>query len=551
MDLSLVSKNLKQLASTDLELLADDAIKAQIVAATQQVGPALSHHVVPQTSRGFSFHQTEADPASKIVALAGTGFMGFSAEIDLYPSYDVIIYEPLPGLAYLFLSQMNLADFCGTPNVHLYYQLDRFEAALRTVQNFWRPIQAYKSPSTSQLFPEETDRFQKIIVEYSLIVRNEIKALEKYYFRWTRNEALNLQQLKGKPNAATRREFLKNTPAIIVGAGPSLRPALTTLKAVSQADNILIIAASTAIRALLAEGIYPHFVVIIEGRRRDHFDADLAFNRLRLLAHMQTHPDHLNYPFQGVYWFNQGTSPLAPLIAALLPETVPIQFSGNVATTAFLLAAAWGCNPVALVGMDLAYKPEKRYMQGLGIKEHAVDASNLQDVPGQGGETLQAPPEWMGYARNLEKAISSLKTIKPGFSVVNASIGGRVLKGTVEMPLAEFVAQHPAPSDGVGPRILQELPTWPNLPVEQVQAVLDQRHAIYRTLAETLESPASQLEQTEHLNRIASLLQRLPEFNTPTARLIPWVPKLLAGQPLSPDDLAALKTAVEQVLAKP
>ncbi|MCP3952764.1 MAG: DUF115 domain-containing protein, partial [Desulfobacterales bacterium] len=390
-----------------------------------------------------------------------------------------------------------------------------------------------------------------IVVEYGLIAMNEIKALEKHYFQWVRNESINLQQLQGRPNASSVRNILKNTPTVIVGAGPSLRRALAPLKEASHSDNILIIAASTSIRALLAEGICPHFVVIIEGRRRDHFDADLAFDRLRLLAHMQTHPAHFNYPFQGVYWFNQGTSPLAPLIASLHPGVEPIRFSGNVASTAFLLATSWGCNPVSLVGMDLAYKPDNRYMKGLGIKEHSVDSSYIQDVPGQDGTALQAPPEWMSYARNLEKEISTLMAADPGFMVFNSSIGGRHIQGAPEKPLEEFISEFSRRSDSVNHRISQAIPTWPTLPVDQLRKIMKQRHATYRSLAEILESPVSQISQAEHVKRITGLLQSLPEFNTGTARLIPWVARLMAGQSVSGDDLAALKTAVQQVLTKP
>ncbi|MCP3954199.1 MAG: hypothetical protein GY697_18585, partial [Desulfobacterales bacterium] len=207
MDLSLVSKNLKQLASTDLALASADDIKAQIISATRRVGDALPHHVVPKGFKGLSFAPSPIDSTSKIVAIAGTGFMGFTDKIHLSLSNDVIIYEPLPGLAYLFLSQIDFTDFFGNTNIHIFSHIENFATALQNLQNCWRSIKAFKAPTANQLFPEEVAKFQNIVVEYGLIAMNEIKALEKHYFQWVRNESINLQQLQGRPNASSVRNI--------------------------------------------------------------------------------------------------------------------------------------------------------------------------------------------------------------------------------------------------------------------------------------------------------------------------------------------------------
>src|SRR6185436_528369 len=55
---------------------------------------------------------------------------------------------------------------------------------------------------------------------------------------------------------------LESTPAVVVGAGPSLDSQLDALRAL--AGRAAIIAVDTALRPLLAAGITPHIVVAVD-----------------------------------------------------------------------------------------------------------------------------------------------------------------------------------------------------------------------------------------------------------------------------------------------
>ena len=293
MEINRVFENLKRLKTTDLEPGSAEEIKAEIVSATQLIGEDLPHFVVPHSFKGIPFIPSDDDHIAAIHAIAGIGIMSFADRIRLHHSDEVIIYEPISGLAYLFLTQVNLSEFFGRSNVHLFTHLDAFANRLRNIYEWWKTFEAWKSPPLARRYPDKVNAFHQHLIENGLIGKINLNTLNKSYFQWIRNEVDNLYTLKNRKSAISCPDGLKNTPAVLVGAGPSLRHSLSALKDVSRSDNMLIIAASTTLRVLIPEQIYPHFVIIIEGEKQTHFENIPDLNRLRLLAHLQTFPGNL------------------------------------------------------------------------------------------------------------------------------------------------------------------------------------------------------------------------------------------------------------------
>ncbi|MBS0629919.1 MAG: motility associated factor glycosyltransferase family protein [Verrucomicrobia bacterium] len=144
----------------------------------------------------------------------------------------------------------------------------------------------------------------------------------------------------------------EGVPAIICGAGVSLEKAAPYLK-----NNALLFAGGTALSSLGKLGISPHFGGLIDphppsSRYFQHksFDVPLFFQT-------RVHPDLLKQMRGPLLWMPGSQNDL-------LTEEA---FDGgwNVSTFLTAIALKLGCNPIILVGVDLAQRGEKSYAADL------------------------------------------------------------------------------------------------------------------------------------------------------------------------------------------
>ncbi|MBS4168657.1 6-hydroxymethylpterin diphosphokinase MptE-like protein [Parachlamydia sp. AcF125] len=159
----------------------------------------------------------------------------------------------------------------------------------------------------------------------------------------------------------------KNVPAIICGAGPSLSKHFTHLKLLQ--DKALIFGAGSALNALTTHGVTAHFGAGVD-------PTDIQENRMRT-------NQAFGVPFFYRMRFNAGAFQELPGPALYVASGNDFystnwfekqwgihsskQIEAGLSTTHFCLkiAEALGCNPIILVGMDLAYTQGKQYAAGV------------------------------------------------------------------------------------------------------------------------------------------------------------------------------------------
>lgn len=158
----------------------------------------------------------------------------------------------------------------------------------------------------------------------------------------------------------------KGIPAIICGAGPSLGKNIHVLEQLR--DRALIFAGGTAMNALNAVGLLPHFGVGIDPNKAQFtrlimnqaYEIPFLYrNRFRNEALKIIHGDHLYITGTMGYnisdWFENKMG--------IKGENV--EEGCNVINFSVALAHAMGCNPIILVGVDLAYTDGQSYAQGI------------------------------------------------------------------------------------------------------------------------------------------------------------------------------------------
>lgn len=159
----------------------------------------------------------------------------------------------------------------------------------------------------------------------------------------------------------------KDVPAIICGAGPSLAKNIHILKNLQ--DKALIMAGGTAMNVLNGAGIMPHFGLGIDPNPA-HFNrliSNIAFEepffyrqRMYHRALQMIHGERILVTGASGYrlpaWFQEKLE---------IPKTNEIAEGHNVVNFNLSIAKELGCNPILIVGVDLAYSNNLSYAPGL------------------------------------------------------------------------------------------------------------------------------------------------------------------------------------------
>ncbi|MBA3957526.1 MAG: motility associated factor glycosyltransferase family protein [Parachlamydiaceae bacterium] len=202
----------------------------------------------------------------------------------------------------------------------------------------------------------------------SRVVRSEYFTFGQHFFS---NFYRNVQLL---PEAFLATELFgkfTGVPAIICGAGPSLKHNLSLLETLS--NRALIFAGGSSMNAINSNGFVPHLGLGIDPNptQLTRLIANTAYevpflyrNRLNNEALNIVQGDRLFVAGSGGYrisdWMEKelGTS----------GEHVSEGF--NVVNFSLALAYAFGCNPIIFVGLDLAYSDDQSYHSG--VKSHPI-----------------------------------------------------------------------------------------------------------------------------------------------------------------------------------
>lgn len=235
-------------------------------------------------------------------------------------------------------------------------------------------------------------------------------------------------------------------PALICGAGPSLKKQLPIIKKLK--DKAIIFGSGSAMSILNQEGIMPHFGGAVdpfqtqEVRQLANFAYEVPFfyhNRFHKEAFKQLHGPRLYV--NGTGGFNT---------ADWFEEYLGIQsqytFISGVSTTNFLLEVSMllGCNPIILVGVDLAYSNRQRYAAGVKVhptaseiekKKVQVIEVGLIPVKGLDGPNIFTTGQWLHEAA----AITAFRQRHPQIEVINCTEGGMPILDVPNRKLEEVI----------------------------------------------------------------------------------------------------------------
>jgi hypothetical protein len=238
-------------------------------------------------------------------------------------------------------------------------------------------------------------------------------------------------------------------PAIICGAGPSLDNSLPLLKELK--DRALIFAGGSAMNAINTFDVLPHFGVGIDPNLGQY--VRLMMNQayeIPFFYRNRIFPEALQ-SIHGPRLFILGTGghPISKWIEEQfgVKESTSVSEGYNVTNFSLSLANALGCNPIILVGVDLAFTHKNAY--ATGVHPHPLyDMNQSLQSKGMSDEVIYRPDIYGKPVPTLWKWgeesawCSQFLKAHPSQMIINSTEGGIGFEGIVNMPLREVVKKY-------------------------------------------------------------------------------------------------------------
>lgn len=255
----------------------------------------------------------------------------------------------------------------------------------------------------------------------------------------------NLKHILDSKDTTQLLNLYKDTPAIIVSAGPSLNKNIRQLK--NAEGKAIIIAVDTIVSRLLKENIIPDFICSIERIPEvyEYFYQDKIYPKEITLVGPSVLDSRIFEEYKGnvIIPFRNEIAE-TEWLQRILGQPVESGFSmgSSCAHVAFGLAEHLGCSPLILVGQDLAYGENLNETHASGTfydeKERKEEGKGNQEyVEGYFGGKVLTTKIWLQFKTWFEKRIR-----ESNLHVIDATEGGAKIQFTENETLESCILKY-------------------------------------------------------------------------------------------------------------
>ncbi|MFI4873204.1 MAG: motility associated factor glycosyltransferase family protein [Phycisphaerales bacterium JB061] len=430
----------------------------------------------------------------------------------------IVVFEPDVALLRSVLERQDFSGWLGDPLVAFITDPDDAAVISETLTGseglVSLGVKLVEHPPSSKRLTDLTDRFEARLAGVVRAIRTSVITTLVQSDVTMRNQIMNLDKYAEAPGIDDLKGSCAGKPAIVVSAGPSLRRNLHLLEQPWVRQKFVIIAVQTVLKPMLARGIKPHFVTALdyheiskrfyEGLTKEDVEG------VTLVAEAKGNPAILDA------WPGVLRSPKDNCLSKLLEQSdadrCPIKPGATVAHLAYYLARHLGCDPVTLIGQDLAFTDGQYYASGAAI--HDVWASELGEfctletlewqriarmrsrlVPARDhlGRGVYTDEQMHTYLTQFERDFAADTNL--GLTVIDATEGGIEKQGVRVMTLAEVLEQYKDSPD-------IELPEAPEQTASDIRAakkkLRDVRADAWKVSELCRKTHATMMEMAEH-----------------------------------------------------
>lgn len=424
---------------------AQDAEGAPILCDKTAQGDFYYHSRQSAKNEAQAWKASLALEGVEFVAVFGLGmghaYGALSQWLQQDKKHQLIFLEDDLRVLLLFLESKEACRLLQDPQVHILYIEDSVDG-LQVLQslswsaygkNMLITCLPFYEAHRKKTFDDVKARIQYETSDIHLVL-DEYLGYGASFFR---NFWKNLFLLPGSYKGNKLQGAFRNIPAIVVAAGPSLAKHVDALGPLR--DKALIFSGGSSVNALVEAGIQPHFGAGIDPNPLQYlrFRQALAFQvpffyRSRLLresAELIQGPRLYLKGGDGYNisdWFEKKLK---------IPGSI-IGGGHSVANFIIEIAQTLGCNPIILVGYDLAFgKGLERYAPGVESAQSAAEVKSDAPVTWQdsSGSKIKTAWKWILEA----DWIANFAKDHPRTNIINATEGGLGIKNIPHMSLKD------------------------------------------------------------------------------------------------------------------
>lgn len=251
------------------------------------------------------------------------------------------------------------------------------------------------------------------------------------------NMLANLDEIISNPGIKLLYNKFAGKPAIVVATGPSLNKNKHLLKGLE--NKALIVAADASLRVLIDMGVKPHLVTSLERimgtvKLLEGFEKQEVENVYLAACPVVRNEMYQSYPGPRIIVYRDFDH-----FKWLGIERGILKIQLSAGNMAFKVAEAMGCDPIILIGQDLAFSRDGRtHATGSVYGENQqLPPGEVFEVMGNDGESIMTNRNWYSFLRAYEMDILNYSG-----TCINATEGGAYITGTTIMPFQEAIAKH-------------------------------------------------------------------------------------------------------------
>lgn len=338
----------------------------------------------------------------------------------------LVFIEDRPGALSRLLKEDEAILLLNDQRVKIYFLETPLQIESVAKQVAWQAV--FRKLSLLLLNPcENATRFQNQLQTAHTAAHLLLSDVSDWGCSTLKNALKNLRPFR---RALELTGAFKDIPAVIVGAGPSLKKNGHLLSSLE--NRALVFAGGTALNLLSAE---PHFAASIDKEAPYRQFKGHPFHQVPFLYQARMNSDNFSLLHGDILWMPDGNS---PAVNWLYGEDD--LFDGGWTVGNFLTAVAqrMGCNPIVFVGMDFCYTEDKKYSGGdFSPQENLVSAFDHT------GKAVWTQRDWLMAARWMEQFAAHHSSTR----FINATEGGLgfkepILSDSLEKTIESFSLQN-------------------------------------------------------------------------------------------------------------
>jgi hypothetical protein len=308
-------------------------------------------------------------------------------------------------------------------------------------------------PASVAAFPSFYDGARRVFLDVLKSGQVGIRTALLLSKSTSENRFLNLPDYVLSPGVKTFKDRFKGFPAIVVSAGPSLA---RNIELLAQAKGkAVIVAVSTALKALLARGITPDFACLLDyhGISKRYFDGDASRCGIPLVVDPRATNEAVRVYRGPKLFFDDSLLNLT--LRDMRLSKGALEYGATVAHLAFCFSSFIGADPVILVGQDLSYpynithvpgtaihgqwRPQVNRFNTFEMKEWEFFISHkklLMRIKDVNGNDVYTDESMFSYLKEFGGLCAM-----SGKDCINATEGGAAIAATRHVRLADALAE--------------------------------------------------------------------------------------------------------------